>query len=159
MPHTGRIKFGTESNGGFQNITISNCVFDGCQGLALETVDGALLEDVTITNITMRDIVDVPFFLRLGSRMRGPEGVAVGELRRVLISNVVVSNCASRQATLITGIPGHYIEDVRLSNILVLHQGGGTKETPPFSRRNWRMSIPTRTASERCRPTASTSVM
>ena len=51
---TGRIKFGTESNGGFKNITISNCVFDTCQGLALETVDGAALEDVTITNITMR---------------------------------------------------------------------------------------------------------
>ena len=45
---TGRIKFGTESNGGFKNITITNCVFDGCWGFALETVDGALLEDVTI---------------------------------------------------------------------------------------------------------------
>ena len=54
---TGRIKFGTESNGGFKNITISNCVFNYCRGLALETVDGALLEDVTITNITMRDII------------------------------------------------------------------------------------------------------
>ncbi|HWW76748.1 MAG TPA: glycosyl hydrolase family 28-related protein, partial [Pyrinomonadaceae bacterium] len=37
---TGRIKFGTESNGGFKNITISNCVFDYSRGLALETVDG-----------------------------------------------------------------------------------------------------------------------
>ena len=34
---TGRIKCGTESNGGFKNITISNCVFDGCHGLALES--------------------------------------------------------------------------------------------------------------------------
>ena len=128
VPRNGRIKFGTESNGGFRNITVSNCVIEDCRGIALESVDGALLEDVAITNITMRGIVDVPFFLRLGSRMRGPEGVAVGELRRVLISNVVVSNCASRQATLITGIPGHFIEDVRLSNILLLHQGGGAKD-------------------------------
>jgi polygalacturonase len=127
VPRNGRIKFGTESNGGFRNITISNCVIEDCKGIALESVDGAILEDVAITNITMRDIVDVPFFLRLGSRMRGPEGTPVGELRRVLISNVVVSNCASRQATLITGIPGHYIEDVKLSNILVLHRGGGAK--------------------------------
>jgi len=127
-PRNGRIKFGTESNGGFRNITVSNCVIEDCRGIALETVDGALLEDVSITNITMRDITDVPFFLRLGSRMRGPEGTPVGALRRVLISNVVVSNCASRQATIIAGIPGHSIEDVRLSNILVLHQGGGTKE-------------------------------
>jgi polygalacturonase len=68
---TGRIKLGTESNGGFLNTAISNCTFEGCQGLALETVDGALLEDVTITNITMRDIVSCPLFLRLGARLRG----------------------------------------------------------------------------------------
>ena len=128
VPRNGRIKFGTESNAGFRNITVSNCVIEDCQGIALESVDGALLEDVSLSNITMRDIVDVPFFLRLGGRMRGPAGTPVGELRRVLISNVIVSNCASRQATIITGIPGHYIEDIRLNNILVLHQGGATKE-------------------------------
>ena len=57
---TGRIKFGTESNGGFKNITISNCTFNFCNGLALETVDGGLLEDVSISNITMRDIATRP---------------------------------------------------------------------------------------------------
>jgi polygalacturonase len=129
VPRTGRVKFGTESNGGFKNITISNIVFDGCQGLALETVDGGLLEDVTITNITMRDIITAPIFLRLGRRMRGPEGVPVGVLRRVVISNVVCSNSASRISSIISGIPGHPIEDVKLSNIYVQHRGGGTKET------------------------------
>jgi polygalacturonase len=128
VPRNGRLKFGTESNGGFRDITVSNCVIENCRGIALESVDGAILEDVAITNIIMRDIVDVPFFLRLGSRMRGPEGTPVGELRRVLISDVVVSNCASRQATIISGIPGHCIEDVRFNNILVLHRGGGTRE-------------------------------
>ena len=88
--HTGRIKFGTESNGGFRNITISNCVFEGCQGLALETVDGALLEDITITNISMRDIISAPIFMRLGDRMRGPDNVPV-EFKRVIISNLVCS--------------------------------------------------------------------
>jgi polygalacturonase len=67
---TGRLKLGTESNGGFKNITISNIVFDHCRGLALETVDGASLVDVTITNITMREVMNAPIFLRLGSRMR-----------------------------------------------------------------------------------------
>src|SRR6266446_2991148 len=57
VPRLGRIKFGTESNGGFRNITISNCVIEDCHGFALETVDGAILEDISITNITMRDIV------------------------------------------------------------------------------------------------------
>jgi polygalacturonase len=125
---TGRLKFGTESNGGFKNIAISNVVFDHCRGLALETVDGGLLEDVTIDNITMRDILTAPLFLRLGSRMRAPSGVSVGELRRVSISNVVVYNADPRYASIISGIPGHDIEDVTLTNIRIYYQGGGTKE-------------------------------
>ena len=125
IPRNGRIKFGTESNGGFKRITISNCVFDGCRGLALETVDGAILEDVTVTNISMRDIVDGPIFIRLGDRMRGPEGVPVGVLRRVIISNIVCSNAASNISSLFTGVAGHPVEDVKLSNILIEHRGGG----------------------------------
>jgi polygalacturonase len=128
VPRTGRIKCGTESNGGFKNITISNCVFEKCQGLAIETVDGALAEDISITNITMRDIANCPIFLRLGSRMRGPAGVPVGKLRRVNISDIVVSNTAARYASIISGIPDHNVEDVRVSNITVLHPGGGTRE-------------------------------
>src|SRR6266511_1873921 len=126
---TGRIKFGTESNGGFKNITISNCVFDYCRGFALESVDGGFLEDITITNITMRDITNPPFFLRLGNRARGPkETTTVGRLRRVLISNVVVYNAEAKYASIISGIPEHPIEDVTLSNIRIYYQGGGTRE-------------------------------
>jgi len=125
---TGRIKFGTESNGGFKNITISNCVFSNCHGLALETVDGALLEDVTITNITMRDINNAPIFMRIGARMRGPEGVQVGELRRVIISNVVAYNVEAKQGILISGIPGHTIKDVDIRDVKIYSKGGGTAE-------------------------------
>jgi polygalacturonase len=123
---TGRIKFGTESNGGFKNITISNCVFDYCRGLALETVDGALLEDVTITNITMRDIVNAPIFLRLGARMRGPADVPVGELRRVIISNIVAYNVEPGQGVLISGLPGHPIKDIAIKDVKIYYKGGGT---------------------------------
>ena len=129
VPHTGRIKLGTESNGGFKNIAISNCVFDGCQGLALETVDGALLEDVTITNITMRDIVSAPIFMRLGSRLRGPAGsTKTGTLQRVIVSNIVCSNSASNLGCILSGVPGFEIRDVKLHHIYIQHRGGGTKE-------------------------------
>ena len=125
---TGRIKFGTESSGGFKNITISNCVFDRCRGLALETVDGGYLEDITISNITMRDIVNAPIFLRLGARMRSPEGTPVGKMRRISIDNINVYNADSRFSCIISGIPGHNIEDVSFSNIRILFKGGYTKE-------------------------------
>jgi polygalacturonase len=124
VPRNGRIKCGTESNGGFRNIAISNCVIEGSKGIALETSDGALLEDIAISNITMRDIADTPMFLRLGRRDRGPkETMRPGTLRRVLISNVASSNSAGSAASIFSGIPENLIEDVKLSNCYFGHRG------------------------------------
>lgn len=123
-PTTGRIKCGTESNGGFKNITITNCVFDNCKGLALESVDGALLEDVTISNIAMRGVTTGPLFLRLGRRMRGPAGVPIGTLKRVMISNITSSG-AARLPSIIAGVDGHPVEDIHLSDLYLQQVGGG----------------------------------
>jgi polygalacturonase len=125
---TGRIKIGTESEAAFKNIAVSNVVFDHCRGLALESVDGAPVEDIVIDNVTMRDIVNAPIFLRLGARMRAPEGTPIGTMKRVTISNVNVYDADPRYGSIISGIPGHEIEDVTLSNIRIYYQGGGTKE-------------------------------
>src|SRR5437868_343936 len=69
---TGRLKFGTESSGGFKNITISNVVFTYCRGLAIESVAGGDIEDVTIDNITMRVTSNAPILVRRGRRARTP---------------------------------------------------------------------------------------
>ena len=102
----GRIKLGTESTGGFKNITIANCVFDFSFGLALETVDGAPLEDIAISNLTMRDIVDCPIFIRLGGRMRAPPSTPMSTCRRISINNVVVYNAHYKCGCIISGSPG-----------------------------------------------------
>ena len=129
VPRNGRIKCGTESNGGFKNITISNIVFEGSMGLALESVDGALCEDVAISNITMRDGVNGPLFLRLGTRLRGPkETTKVGTLRRVVVNNLVSYNASSHIGSIISGIPGYAIQDLKLSNIYIQHVGGAAAE-------------------------------
>jgi len=120
---TGRIKCGTESNGGFRNITISNCVFDGSHGFVLESEDGAICEDITITNIAMRNTINSPIFIRLGSRMRGPKEMKMGYIRRLLISNISSSG-ASLLPAIISGIPDYPIEDVKISDVY-LHQVGG----------------------------------
>jgi len=121
---TGRIKIGTETEGDFRNITISNIVFDRSRGLALESVDGAHLEDISVSNIVMREVSSSPIFIRLGSRMRAPEGVAIGSIRRVSISNVTVSDAGPRYPCIIAGLPGHPVQDVRLNNIRILFRGG-----------------------------------
>jgi polygalacturonase len=123
-PHQGRIKCGTESNGGFRNITISGNVIEGCKGIALETSDGAFLEDIAITGNTMRDIFDAPLFLRLNRRNRGPsETMRLGTLRRVLISNNVSSNSDASTASIFSGVASNLIEDVKLTNCFFGHRG------------------------------------
>jgi len=68
----------------------------------------------------------MPFFLRLGARMRGPAGAAVGALRRVSISDVIAYDADPRYPSAIAGIPGHRIEDVRISNVRHHLHGGLT---------------------------------
>lgn len=125
---TGRIKLGTESNGGFKNIAISNINFVHSRGLAIETVDGGIIEDISVTNITMRDITTAPFFIRLGKRQRGPEGSPISKVKRINISNVVVSDARSEYASIIAGLEESLIEDVNFSNVYIEYKGGGTKE-------------------------------
>ena len=128
---TGRIKCGTESNGGFKNITISNCVLEGCNGMALESEDGALCEDITISNITCRNLINGPLFFRLGARLRGPAAsTKVGTLTRIMVSNIASSNSLARLPNILSGIPGYPIEDVKISNFYMQHQGG-ISEVPP----------------------------
>jgi len=113
-------------------------------------VDGALLEDISITNITMRDIITAPIFLRLGARLRGPAGTKIGTLRRVLIDNLVCYNTAEKItgivvgrpeehiltpwttpyqiSSVLSGVPGSCIEDVKIANVYVQNQGGAPAE-------------------------------
>jgi polygalacturonase len=129
LARNGRIKCGTESNGGFKNITISNCVFEGCMGLALESEDGALCEDIAISNITMRDVVSAPLFWRLGARLRGPkETTKVGTLQRIVVNNLVSYNTAPHISSVLSGIPDHAILDVKISDVYIQHGGGGTAD-------------------------------
>ena len=129
----GRIKCGTESNGGFRNISITGNVIEGCKGISLETSDGAFLEDIAITGNTFRDCADAPLFLRLNRRNRGPkETMRAGTLRRVLIDNLVSYNSNSSTASILSGIPANLIEDVKISNCFFGHRG-----LPTEAQTNW----------------------
>lgn len=139
--NTGRIKLGTESSGGFKNIAISNCIFERSRGLAIEAVDGGWLEDVVVSNITMRNVGNSPFFIRLGSRQRSPKGTPIGKLQRIQISNVNVYNANSQFSNIISGVPGHQIEEISFSNINIHFTGGYTTKdgelTPPESEKTY----------------------
>jgi polygalacturonase len=124
----GRIKCGTESNGGFRNITITGNVIESSKGIALESSDGAMLEDIAITGNTMRNIVDAPLFLRLNQRNRGPKAtMRPGTLRRIVISNLVSYHSAASSASMFAGVPSNLIEDVKIANCYFHHEGLPTR--------------------------------
>lgn len=125
---TGRIKFGTEANGGFRNVTVANCTFRNCHGLALEEVDGGIMENITINNITMMDVAAYPIYITTGKRNRGPNVTAPGRARNILISNVIATGIDRMSGVQITGIPEQPIEGLRLENIRLVFHGGGTRE-------------------------------
>lgn len=136
------LKIGTESFGGFRNIDIGNIrVRDTFRSaIAIETVDGAIIENLTVDSI---DAVNTgnAFFMRLGHR----RGDSPGSLRNVAISNLrcdipfgrpdadydirgpEINTIHNPFPASITGIPGSRVENITLSNIEVRYPGRGTK--------------------------------
>jgi polygalacturonase len=124
----GRLKFGTEANGGFRNCTVANIVFRSCRGLALEEVDGGILENININNITMMDVPSYAIYVTTGKRNRGPEVKQPSRMRNVLISNVTADGVSANGGIEIFGLPEQPIEGLRLENIRLVCKGGGTEE-------------------------------
>jgi polygalacturonase len=124
----GRIKFGTESSGGFRNCTVANCTFRGCRGIALEEVDGGILENITINNISMMDVETYAIYITTGSRNRTPGLTNASRMKNILISNVVATGVDHISGIQIAGLPEQPVEGVRLENIRLICKGGGTQE-------------------------------
>ncbi|WP_218647613.1 rhamnogalacturonidase [Sphingobium lactosutens] len=123
----GRIKLGTDSATGFRNILISGCTCEHTRGLQLGAIDGGVLEDVTFSDINLRNPVNHPIFVRLAARNRAPRGNGPSKVRRVRFSDINVSGAPGPYACGIIGNPGEPIEDVSFSNVHVRSAGGGSE--------------------------------
>lgn len=140
------LKCGTESTGGFYDIAVSNCVIEDTRlcAIALEMVDGGTLDGITISNIRIRRTRGA-IFMRLGNRARpylaeGPGGTigthvippgekipGVGQFRNVHLSQISADGCDATGCA-IAGLPGHPLENVTLSGIQLMFDGGGTPD-------------------------------
>ena len=129
----GRIKLGTESNGGYRNITISNCTCMWSSGLAFEEVDQGRMENIVVTNISMSHVHHYPIYITTGCRNRGPkERTDVSTARDLSISNVIADDVDSLAGIIITGMEGEPIRNVSLSDIYIRYRGGGKKVLTPY---------------------------
>lgn len=126
--HSGRVKLGTESSGGFRNVTVTDCTFRSCGGIFIESEDGGGVEDITFRDLTMRDCSESPIFMRLGARMRSPEGTPVGHMRNIRIDNVRALSSEAAYPVMLCGIPGHRIENVTIKNAVLESRGGLSPE-------------------------------
>ncbi len=141
--HCNAVKLGTETNGGFRNINISGIVvkpssdqkekffgqWRGSSAISLEIVDGGVLENVSVSDFTVEG-TESPIFIRLGNRGRGYDATPVnhvGSINGVRLDNILVRN-AGPVGCSITGLPGHPVSNVWLSNISIHHRGGVKQE-------------------------------
>ena len=119
------------ANGGYRNIAITNCSFLYSSGLALEEVDQGMMENIVVSNLTMNHVHHYPIYITTGCRNRGPkENTAISSAQDIQIMNVTADDCDSLSGIQITGMPGHPIKNVRLSNIQLRYRGG-MKQQPP----------------------------
>lgn len=144
------IKLGTESNGGFKNIAISNCsIYDTClTGVALEIADGGEMDGVTVNSIVMKN-VGSPFIIQLTDRGRGPVGTTAGSIKNIIIDNLIATgpyddiepirykkeaeneklfDKAHVIASSVIGLPKVKLENISLSNIYLTVPGGAGDE-------------------------------
>ncbi len=139
--NVGRIKLGTESNGGFRNITINNCICRNSRGFCLEEVDGGTMDSINVANLTLVDAVKYPIFIRLGERQRAPEGTPVGKMRNIFLSNILATGVDTNAGVEILGSADAPIEGLRMQNVRMVFKGGGTREmaarVPPEAEKSY----------------------
>ena len=101
-------------------------------GIALECVDGGLLENVTVRNVTVERAA-TPIFIRGGLRYgrkfgnKFDLGLPFGRHKRlsgVLIENVK-AKATSFTSSSITGVPGLRVADITLRNVDIVVPGAG----------------------------------
>lgn len=137
------VKFGTKSEGGFKNVTIKNIkVFDTYRSaIAIESVDGGFLENIVVDSIRAVNTGNA-IFIKLGQREVDRKK---STLKNVVLRNIQVEVAYERPdyaydirgpslpffhntfPSSITGMPGHYVENVILENISIHYPGKGNK--------------------------------
>lgn len=106
------VKFGTETNGGFYNVVIDNVDVRETRitAIAIESVDGAIIDGLTLKNMHIRN-AGAPLFIHLGLRMRGPAGRDIGRIRNITLENIVAEGPYEPWEAIAWNMRTHHIGD------------------------------------------------
>lgn len=122
----GRIKFGTESSGGFRNCVVRNCTFIDSMGFALQMVDGGIIENIEVSNLKMKNVRNYALYIVTGERNRTPNLTTVSTMKNVTISDIDAEGVDTMSGIQIFGMKDQPIENLALKNIRIQSKGGGT---------------------------------
>ncbi len=124
------IKIGTETTGRFEDILVQNCVvFDTFgEGIAIMTADGASVQRVNVSNVTLRNIKRQAIFIRLSTRNKkfGTHTVTNFPFLKDITIHNVKGTRLSQLGCSITGLADNPLENIVLSNIDLEFEGGLT---------------------------------
>lgn len=129
------IRIGLLSLGDIENVTVNNCIFKDIQdaGLKIQMCEGGVMQNMTFANLVMQN-VPRPIFMTFGQQrccVDTPEGtlMPMNAMRNFVFSGIQVDSatCGKDSAIVISGMPGHPIENIQLSNIQMTTGGGGTQ--------------------------------
>ena len=132
----GGMRIGLLSRGNIESVTVTNCTFRDIKdsGLKIQQNEGGEMRNMVFSNLVM-DNVPRPIFMTFTQQRASvdiPEGSyePLKRMHNFMFNNIVVDNSTGdvNSSIFLTGMPGHYIENVSIGNVQFIVSGGGTIE-------------------------------
>jgi polygalacturonase len=130
------IRIGLLSIGDFYDVTVDNCVFHDVTdaGLKIQMNEGGRMENFVFSNLVMKEVTRAVLmtFNNFTVFVDGPtKSAPMQSMKNFSFNNFRVETKLIRKddvkpLILITGLPGHNIENLTFSNISMTGPGGGT---------------------------------
>lgn len=132
IPAGNCFKLGTDGLGYFMNFEVSGLTLLNAKknsAFVIESMDGAIIDNLNFRDCQISGCGQA-FFIMLADRKRTVPGrrARIGAISNILFSNISGNSFTKHYPSIITGIKGHNIQNVKFENV-ELELLGGIKET------------------------------
>ncbi len=133
------MRIGMSSMGNFENVVVTNCIFRDIDdaGLKIQMCEGGIMKNMVFSNLVMEN-VPRPVFMTFNRFRLGvdtpQETPPMNSMGHMQFSNICVDNSRLDGVPcgfILSGVPGHYIEDISFHNISLRLPGGATSDDVP----------------------------
>lgn len=129
------MRIGLLSRGNFESLAVTNCTFSNIDdsGLKIQMNEGGTMKNMVFSNLVMKNVPRPIFmtFCQQRACVDAPmEMYPMKAMENFIFRGIVADNreLDKNSAIFITGLPGHYIENIVLDDIQFYVSGTGTPE-------------------------------